>query len=385
MARVELPGGVPAWCATGQEVIKRLLTDPRVSKDAYRHWPAWIDGRVTPQWSLAIWVSVQNMFTSYGEEHARLRKPVTREFTARRVSALMPRVERITETLLDRLEELSAGGGVVDLRTEFAEPLPHRVVCELFGIPERYQDELHEIVKGFFRTGASMAEAQANAQALYATMTDFVSFKRRSPGDDLTGSLMTAFAEGATPLSEKEVIDNLIMLFTAGYEPTVNLLDNAVTALLTHPEQLDLIRSGRAGWDDAVEETLRAEAPGAVSLLRYALEDIPVGDTVIPRGDAIVVSFAAAGRDPEVHGEDADRFDVTRPGRRGHLSFGYGVHHCPGAPLARRTAATVLPALFARFPDLALAEPAARLRPLGSFIANGHRELPVVLGKRAEG
>ncbi|MFE7120470.1 cytochrome P450, partial [Streptomyces sp. NPDC057654] len=178
-------------------------------------------------------------------------------------------------------------------------------------------------------------------------------------------------------LSEAELVDTLLLMFGAGHEPTVNLIDNAVHALLTRPRQLALVRAGHATWHDVIEETLRAETPVANILMRYAIEDIRLdGGPLISKGDAIIASYAAAGRHPELHGDSADRFDVTRADKE-HLAFGYGVHYCIGAPLARLEAAVALPLLFGRFPRLRPAVPAAELRQVSSFISNGHHRLPV--------
>lgn len=379
VARATLPGGVDAWVVTGHQEIRALLTDPRISKDAYRHWPAWIDGEIAQTWPLAIWVSVQNMVTAYGDDHKRLRKLVAAAFTARRVAQLRPRIEQITQDLLDRLAQLPSDQPV-DLRQEFAHPLPTQVLAELFGIPEEHRARLRRIIAGFFDTSASLEQAQQNAVDLYLTMNDLLALKRDAPGEDLTSALIAVRDEDGTRLTEKELVDNLILLYTAGYETTVNLLDNAVSLLLKNPGQLALVRSGQASWEDAVEETLRVEAPGANGILRYAVEDVEAGGVVIPKGDPLVISYVAAGRDPSVHGERADLFDVTRDSRRNHLSFGHGPHFCVGAPLARMEATLAVGGLFTRFPALQLAGPAQSLRPLESFISNGHRELPVLLG-----
>ncbi|MGW7436253.1 cytochrome P450 family protein [Streptomyces sp. NPDC054849] len=382
VARVELPGGVIVWSVTGYDVIKQLLTDPRVSKDAYRHWEAWRAGEIPQDWPLAIWVSVQNMVTAYGEDHARLRKPVASAFTSRRVSSLRPRIEEITQGVLDGLASLPPDLPV-DLREAFAHPVPNQVMCELFGIPQHMRGEIQQIIKGFFSTASSAEESLANATRLYATMAELLALKREQPGDDLTADLIAVRDENDEQLSEKELADNLILLYTAGYETTVNLIDNAVHALLGHPDQLALVLGGGATWDDVIEETLRLEAPGAHSILRYAVEDIAVGDVVIPKGDPIMIAYAAAGRDPERHGDTADRFDVTRAARREHPAFGHGVHYCLGAPLARLETAVALSALFARFPGMSLAVAPEQIRPQASFISNGHLELPVLLGPAA--
>ncbi|QFZ79185.1 cytochrome P450 [Streptomyces fagopyri] len=343
-------------------------------------------------------------------------------FTARRVALLGPRVEEIAGGLLDGVEEAAgrAAGGVVDVRELFALPLPGRVMLELFGIPEEFRGPLREIIDGFFDTAVSSGEAQRNYRALYSTMGELVAFKRRCPGEDLTSALIAAGGGGAAAdgadgaggaegaggsggsggvgglegvggsggvggggLSEKELVDNLIMLLSAGCEPTVNLLGNAVALLLGDPGQLELVRSGRVSWGDVVEEAVRVEAPGANAILRYAVEDVRVGETVIERGDALVMSFAAAGRDPGVHGPDAGVFDVTRGTRREHLSFGHGVHYCLGAPLARLEAEIALRALFGRFPRMRAAFRPGELPRTESFISNGPRVLPVVPGPAA--
>lgn len=383
---VELPGGVRAWWINGLELNKRLLAGPETSKDAFQHWPAWINGDISRTWPLAIWVSVRNMVTAYGADHSRLRKPMSAAFTKRRVDALLPRVQEIVDRALDDLER-TPEGEVVDLRAAFAAPVPHEVVCELFGVPageDGPRSTLYRIISRFFDTAISLEDAQANGVELYGTLTAFLQYKREHPADDLTTALMAAHDEGS--LSEQELMDNLILLLTAGFETTVNLIDNTVHSLLAHPDQLELVRSGQVTWEDAIEESLRFEAPGAMSGLRYAVEDIEIEPGLtIPKGDPVVVSFAGAGRDPERHGPDAERFDVTRPTSRDHVSFGHGVHHCLGRPLAMAEATAALTSLFDRFPRLALADPSRPPKRLRSIISTGHQELPVLLHGRDAG
>ncbi|MFD3607254.1 cytochrome P450 [Streptomyces atroolivaceus] len=379
VVQVALPGGILAWSVTSMELLKQLMTDPRVSKDAEQHWPAWISGEIPANWPLALWVSVRSMITAYGEDHVRLRKLVAQAFTARNVSTLRPRVEEITRVLLDGLDELPKGAEV-DLRARFAVPLPVQVVCDLLGIPEEMRGRLQETIGLTFLTSVGAAANEENIRELYGVLAALVAARRETPGEDLITRLVAVRDEqDGTGLSQQELLDTLLLIISAGYETTVNLLDHAVHRLLSNPAQLELVRSGRAAWEDVVEETLRCESSGFHVPLRYAVEDMEIGGVRIAQGDPILVSVAGAGRDPQVHGPDAAEFDITRPTRREHITFGYGVHHCIGAPLARMEAVVALKALFGRYPDLRLARPGEDLPLLPSFITNGHRELPVRL------
>ncbi|WP_330178827.1 cytochrome P450 [Nocardia sp. NBC_01503] len=367
--------GVPAWSVTDAEVLKRLLADPRVSKDPAQHWAAFGNGEVTPEWPLFPWVAATNMFTAYGADHRRLRKLVSPAFTHRRTMALRPRIEEIVTDLLDRLAAAPAGE-TVDLREGFAYPVPIQVLTELMGVPEDREPALRICVARFFDTEISPEAAGANYVEMFGLIEELVAFKRDNPGDDMVSVLIATRDEDGERLTEKEMVDTLMLVINAGHETTVNLLDQAIFALLTHPEQLAAVRAGEVTWEDVIEETLRYEAPVAHLPLRYAVEDIEIDGITIPKGDAILASYAAAGRDPKIHGDTAESFDVTRV-NKDHVSFGHGVHHCIGAPLARLEASIALPALFNRFPDLEFATDPADIAPVIGFISNGHRDLPV--------
>ncbi|MFE2109570.1 cytochrome P450 [Kitasatospora sp. NPDC059463] len=385
--------GVKAWAVADPDLLEDLLKDPRVSKDGHRHWPGLSE--ISTTWPLALWVTVRSMFTAHGADHRRLRRLVGTVLTARRINALAGRVEELTDALLDDLAAMPPGTPV-DLREHLAYPLPIRVIGRLLGLPGELTERFRAHVDGAFDTTLSPEASEANAAAFYAMVGELVAAKRRAPGDDLTSALIAACEGGAAPaegdaagdgntggdagLSEQELMDTLLLVVSAGYETTVNLIDNGIANLLTNPGQLALVRAGEVGWEDVVEETLRRDAPVAHLPLRYAVEDIELpGGLTVRRGEAILASYAAAGRHPSRH-QDGGAFDVTRADKD-HLAFGHGVHFCLGAPLGRLEGSTALRKLFERFPDVALA-PDADLRPVESLISNGHRTLPVLLHGR---
>ncbi|MEU1145067.1 cytochrome P450 [Streptomyces sp. NPDC005863] len=372
--RVELPGNVPAWVITRHDALQDLLADPRVVKNP-AHWQALREGRVPDGWPLIDFVTNPGMTTADGDDHRRLRGLISQAFTARRVEAMRHGIEAETHRLLDALAEHPPGA--VDLRRHFAYPLPMNTIGRLMGVPAERFDDFRDLSASLVSSTTTPEETAATRNSLHALLTELVTLRRDRPGDDLTSHL-TAAHDGGDRLSPQELIGTLVLVIVAGHGTTLNLLTNATKALLTHPEQRQALDTGRVGWAEVVEETLRWDSPVAHFPLRYALDDILVGDTVIPKGEAVLASYAAAGRDPRQHGSDAAEFDITRPARR-HLSFGHGPHYCVGAALARLEAETALPALFACFPDMQLACSVADVAPLPSFISNSVRTLPVLL------
>ncbi|MER6912359.1 cytochrome P450 [Streptomyces sp. NPDC000594] len=378
---IELPGGIPAWAPTRFSSLRTLILDPRVSKDPRQHWSRYTEVEKHPAWSwIMSWLGVVNMLTAYGTDHSRLRKLVAPSFTARRTEAMRPRVEKITGELLSSMEEsAAASGGVVDLRTGLAQPLPMRVICELFGVPDDLRPGLVRLIAAIMDTTNPSPEHAASVQEQIGTVLPaLVAHKLAHPGDDMTTELIRVRDEDGDRLGDEELLHTLLLVIGAGFETTVNLIGNAVVTLLDHPEQLAAVRAGEITWDAVIEEVLRVHPSIASLPLRFAAEEITVEGVTIPAGEAILTTYGAAGQDPARYGADAGEFDAAR-GVDEHLSFGVGVHRCIGAPLARMEARTALPALFARYPELSLAVDRSALRQVPSFIAQGWQEIPLRL------
>ncbi|MFH8217917.1 cytochrome P450 [Streptomyces sp. NPDC018057] len=376
LAAVELPGGVPVWAVTRHAEARALLTDPRLVKDI-EVWGAWRRGEIPADWPLIGLANPgRSMLTVDGAEHRRLRTLVAQALTPRRVERMRGRIEQLTQDLLDALP---ADGGSVDLKAAFAYPLPMYVVADLMGIETDRLPRLKVLFEKFFSTQTPPDEVVATLTELAQIMGETVAAKRAAPGDDLTSALVLASQDGDR-LTDAEIVSTLQLMVAAGHETTISLIVNAVVNLSTHPEQRALVLSGAVDWPAVIEETLRWSTPTSHVLIRFATEDVPVGDKVIPAGDALIVSYGAIGRDEQAHGPSAADFDITREvGANRHISFGHGPHVCPGAALSRLEAGVALPALYARFPRLDLAVPAAELRHKPVVTQNDLFELPVLL------
>ncbi|MDG9728073.1 MULTISPECIES: cytochrome P450 family protein [unclassified Streptomyces] len=375
LAAVELPGGVPVWAVTHHAEAKALLTDPRLVKDI-NVWGAWQRGEIPADWPLIGLANPgRSMLTVDGAEHRRLRTLVAQALTVRRVEHMRGRITELTDRLLD---ELPADGGVVDLKAAFAYPLPMYVIADLMGIEEARLPRLKVLFEKFFSTQTPPEEVVATLTELAGIMADTVAAKRADPGDDLTSALIQA-SENGDHLTDAEIVSTLQLMVAAGHETTISLIVNSVVNLAAHPEQRALVLSGEADWSAVIEETLRYSTPTSHVLIRFATEDVKVGDKVIPAGDALIVSYGALGRDEQAHGPTADGFDITRTSTSRHISFGHGPHVCPGAALSRLEAGVALPALYARFPRLDLAVPTSDLRNKPVVTQNDLFELPVRL------
>ncbi|MFJ4715444.1 cytochrome P450 [Streptomyces sp. NPDC088785] len=336
---VRTPGPGPAeelWLIVGHEAARAAFTDPRLAK--------------SPPWDMAGDLIGPHLLFADPPEHGRLRSLVTREFTPGRVAALAPRIQKITDELLDAM----VPRGAADLIAALAFPLPFVVICELLGVPDIDRDRFRRMSTQVVAPTSDEEAAAAHVE-IAGFLDDLIEAKRSAPpADDLLSALIRTTAEDGDRLSAAELRGMAFLLLVAGHETTVNLIGNGVRALLDHPDQLAALRADMSLLDGAVEEMLRYDGPVETATHRFTTEQLEIGGTVIPAGVPVLIAIGDADRDPERF-PDAGRFDIRRA-PRGHLAFGHGIHYCLGAPLARLEGRIALRSLLDRCPDLALAE-----------------------------
>ncbi|MCL2554498.1 MAG: cytochrome P450 [Actinomycetia bacterium] len=351
------------WLVVGYDEARTALADPRLSKD----WHTLGGG---PESAGPV---SAHMLESDPPSHTRLRRLVAREFTPRRVAELRPRVQQITDDLLDKM--LPAGSA--DLIEDFAFPLPLTVICELLGVPDLDRDAFREWTRAVLGETGGGAEEMAAAQAVSAYLAELIEDKRCSgPRDDLLSALIRTRYEDGDRLSAPELVSMAFLLLVAGHETTVNLVANGVLALLRHPDQLEALRADLPGlMPGAIEEVLRYDGPVERATYRITRAPYPIGGVVIPAGEVVAVVLASAARDG-AHHSAADTFDIRRP-PDGQLAFGHGIHYCLGAPLARMEGAIALTTLLTRAPRLALDPGAGPLVWRPNPLVRGVDRLPV--------
>ena len=363
-----------AYVASRHAEVSLVMRDKRFGKDFVertkrRYGPDIMKEPVFR--SMSHWMLQQDP-----PDHTRLRGLVVKAFTARRVEEMRPRIQEIVDQTLDRI----APQGHMDLIEDFAFRLPVTIICDMLGIPEEHREVFYASSRDGGRlldpVPLSKAEIeQANAGNLMAQMyfQQLFELRRKNPGDDLTTQLVQAEEDGSK-LSNEELTANIILLFGAGHETTVNLIGNGLLALYRNPDQLALLKASPELITNAIEEFLRYDS--SVQLTgRVALEDIDdLGGKNIPKGESVLCLLGSANRDPAVYPDRPDRLDITRPKIR-PLSFGGGIHLCLGAQLARIEAEVAISTLLRRLPGLRL-DNAENPEWRPTFVLRGLKNLP---------
>ncbi|MGI5347183.1 cytochrome P450 family protein [Streptomyces sp. CA-250714] len=357
--RARFMDDTPIWLVTRFEEVRAVLRNPCFVNNPYS-----IPGHTGPdprtrlmevlgiprEYSVYI---LESVLTSDPPDHARLRRLVSRAFTARRVPELRPRVEEITDHLLDELPAHCDEHGVVDLIENFAYPLPINVICELVGVPEVDRPRWRDF-------GADLASLEperigASFPAVVDHIHELIDARRAAPQHDLISALIRARDDGDR-LSDTEMVTLVMALVLAGHETTAHLIGNGTVALLTHPDQMRLLQEDWELLPHAVHELMRRCGSVQMTQLRYAAQDVVLAGVRIRRGEAVQPVLVSANHDPR-HYDAPERLDLTRQAGRGedHVGFGHGMHYCLGAPLARQEAEVAIGRLLQRYPDLSLA------------------------------
>ncbi|NRQ37670.1 cytochrome P450 [Nonomuraea sp. NN258] len=363
ISRLPFADGHQGWLVTGYDLARSVLADPRFSsrRELMRHHPTidYGDIEVPP--------APPGEFLLMDEpQHGRYRKPLVGKFTVRRMRLLTERVEQITA---DHLDAMAAAGPGADLVTAFAKPVPAIVISELLGVPDEDRDFFQDNVDKFLGGEVGDEELFAAYTATQQYLGELVAAKRAQPTDDVLSDLLDS------DLTDEELQGMALILLTAGFDTTANMLALGTYALLSNPDQLAALRDDPALADQAVEELLRYLSV-AKQFQRVALEDVELAGHSVKAGDTLLLSLSTANRDPDRF-TDPHRLDLRRQDG-GHLAFSHGIHQCLGQQLARIEMRVAFPALLTRFPTLRLAVPAEDV-PLRPEIADiyGVKSLPV--------
>jgi cytochrome P450 len=357
------------WVLTRYEDVLGALRDPRFAKEA-------IAAFVAARFGIAPAGIGLSMLDRDPPDHTRLRGLVSTAFTPRVVEMLRPHIQRIVDGLLERVET----AGSMDLIEDFAYPLPVVVICELLGVPVEDRDRFKQwgldIARGldaiWLPPDSEVAvRSVASRRALSDYFRALIAERRASPRGDMLSALIAAEEAGDT-LTEDELLATCILLLVAGHETTVNLIGNGTLALLRHPHELRRLRERPGLITSAVEELLRYDGPVQRSA-RIPSEDVTIGGYTIRKGEMVLPFIGAADRDPAQF-PDPDRLDITRADNR-HIAFGWGIHFCLGAPLARIEGQIAINTLLQRLPKLALATDTPPYRQ--SLTLRGLSALPV--------
>ena len=367
-------GPFGAFVASRHAEVSSVIRDKRFGKDfvdraSRRYGP---DIMAEP-----VFRSMQHwMLNQDPPDHTRLRGLVVKAFTARRVEDMRPRIQQIVDETLDGIIEQ----GRVDLIEDFAFRLPVTIICDMLGIPEEHREVFYKSSRSAGRlldpvplSRAEIDEGNAGNLLSQQYFHQLFELRRRNPGNDLTTQLVQAEEDGSK-LSNEELTGNIILLFGAGHETTVNLIGNGLLALHRNPDQLALLKAKPSLITNAIEEFLRYDSSVQMTG-RVALEEIDdLGGKKIPKGETVLCLLGSANRDPAVYPDRPDRLDITRPNVR-PLSFGGGIHFCLGAQLARIEAEIAIATLLRRLPDLRLDDAVnPEWRP--TFVLRGLKTLP---------
>ncbi|HUQ61478.1 cytochrome P450 [Lentzea sp.] len=358
-----LPLPVPVWLVTGYEASKQVLVDADAFSNDFGHLR-----------DLGLFADEAPGGLGFSDppEHTRLRKVLTPEFTMRRLSRLVPRIEQI---VADQLDLMSMKDGSVDLVEHFAMPVPALTICELLGVPASEREEFQRrSVSRFDLGGAATASLSAVSESI-VYFRELVRAQRQAPNDGLLGELIRKHGD---ELDDDELAGLADGLLTGGFETTASMISLGTLAMLRDPSLFDRVRSGEEAVNGVVDELLRHQTVVQVAFLRIARRDVEIAGTKIKAGDIVACSLSQANRDPSVY-SDPDTIDPARPAGQ-HLAFGYGAHRCIGAELAKMELRIAYPALARRFPELRLAVEPGALSFRKLSIVYGLHSLPVHLG-----